>query len=235
MGRAFVRALTPTTVIGCVGVLAIGGGYAAASSGGNGAVNGCVQKRSHVLYKAPCHKGDAKLSWAQAGPTGATGATGPTGATGKTGDTGQTGQAGASGIVGPSYEAVRASGPLSVAHDPETYPPSPLTTIATLTIPAAGSYDIRGVTNINETGGGHSVACVLTAESDTDTGEAQVGTPWDAGVNIGTQLLHTFAAAGTVTLGCSMEGTTSADTWSARGTSIIATEVASATVSQVTS
>jgi hypothetical protein len=148
--------------------------------------------------------------------------------------TGATGPTGVSSL-GAAYEAARASGPSGVAHAASgtAFPPTPLTTVATLTGLPAGSYVIRGVTNV-KTPTGWSFICTLTAESDTNTAENEGHSGYDAGLNVTTQLLHTFAGTGTVTLGCGSEGSAGGDTWSARNTTIVAVPVTGVSVAQVT-
>jgi hypothetical protein len=132
---------------------------------------------------------------------------------------------------GTAYEAVRASGPTGVLHGTDTFPPSPLKTVATLHLPA-GSYDIRGITNVQTDE--HSMVCALTAGGNRDIAEGQVESGWDAGINLATEVLHTFTKAGVATLACASEGSTPSDTWSARNTTITANPVTSVRVSPVT-
>jgi hypothetical protein len=62
--------VTSAIAVGVIVVVAVGGGYAAASvSGGSSQIRACSQK-THVLYTGSCKKGDAKLSWNKQGPPG---------------------------------------------------------------------------------------------------------------------------------------------------------------------
>lgn len=195
--------------------------YAAAAS--PSAVAGAKAKK-HAKPKKHDSRGPA-------GPTGATGPAGPAGPAGVAGPSGRPGQTGPAGTLGPAFSAVRASGPTGQASASNTYPLTPYTTVATLVNLPAGSYDIRGITNLTDTNGG-SVVCQLMAETDTSLGENQPHSGYDSGVNVTTELLHTFTTAGTVTLSCDSEGP--GGTWSARNTSVTAVPVASVTVTPVT-
>lgn len=84
----------------------------------------------------------------------------------------------------------------------------------TLTHLPAGAYSIYGKASIDptETIGGSS-SCVLTAGSDTDTtyNAPRTDAAWDLPVQ--TELTHTFASTGTVTMTC----TAYEDTWELGG------------------
>jgi hypothetical protein len=90
-------------------VLVVGGGAYALAADTTPQITVCVAMQGGALYKAKkCAKGDAKLSWNQAGArglagrTGLSGATGPTGATGPAGNQGPAGTPGAGGTPGPA-------------------------------------------------------------------------------------------------------------------------------------
>jgi len=96
-----------------VGLLALfvalgGTSYAAVTtaSQANGLIYACVSSTSKAIklgsQKAPCPRGQRKISWNRAGTAGAIGPTGPAGTTGATGPTGLTGAKGATGPPGTS-------------------------------------------------------------------------------------------------------------------------------------
>jgi hypothetical protein len=220
-----VSKLRPWPVIAAAvvatGVASVG---ALASQTAAPAIFACAKTKGGAVHivasKTKCSKREKKLSWSATGPAGADGAPG------------QIGPAGPVWGLGGAYEANRDVGPTNVEHVIEEFPPTPLTTVATLTGLPAGTYEIRAVTNIN-TPTGHSFACTLSAGSDSNVAENEGNGEYDAGVNTTTQLLHTFAGAGSATLACASEGKAPADTWSARSTTIIAVPVAAAHVVQV--
>jgi hypothetical protein len=142
MRRVLASRGTPAALVGIVMLLIAGGGYALASVSSKN-VNACVKKHSRTLYKAPCHKGDSKISWSKtgpAGPTGAKGATGANGANGANGAPGATGATGATGFVqqgawAGSVSPIPGSGTSFVFAGPTTS----LTTTAAQNISATGS------------------------------------------------------------------------------------------------
>lgn len=71
MRRLLRRVPSPMVAVGVIALAAAaaGGAYAATSSGSK-TVHGCVAKSTRVLYLAPCHKGDKKISWNKVGPAG---------------------------------------------------------------------------------------------------------------------------------------------------------------------
>lgn len=96
MRRLLAARGVPAAILGVLALLAAGGGYAIANSGGK--VNACVHTGTRALYKAPCRKGDKKISWNQVGPRGPTGAPGTPGAQGAQG---AQGIQGIPGLPGP--------------------------------------------------------------------------------------------------------------------------------------
>ena len=96
MRRPLAVRSTPVVLVGIVVVLlAAGGGYAIARSRTK-TIRACVRHGTHMLYAAPCHRGDRRITWNTVGPRGAAG---PKGATGASGAPGQNGAAGSPGIV----------------------------------------------------------------------------------------------------------------------------------------
>jgi hypothetical protein len=91
------------TAFGVIALLALGGGYAAASSGG-GAIHACANGSNGALRLAnKCTRGERRVRWGTRGPkgnTGATGAAGPQGAQGAVGPAGPQGSVGATGASG---------------------------------------------------------------------------------------------------------------------------------------
>ena len=85
MGRLSKAAVA---VVAIALLIAGGGIYALASSGG-GTITVCVSHKGGTLYKAhKCAKHDKNLTWSKRGPAGSQGAQGPKGAPGPKGDTG---------------------------------------------------------------------------------------------------------------------------------------------------
>lgn len=64
MRRLLRRVPSPAIAIAVIALAAAAaGGAYAATNGGSNAVLGCVAKGNRALYLAPCHKGDAQISW----------------------------------------------------------------------------------------------------------------------------------------------------------------------------
>lgn len=102
---------TSAAIVGVLGVLVGGGGFAFASAGGT--INACSQKHTHVLYTGKCKRGDGKLKWNATGPRGPQGAQGAQGAKGPQGTQGAQGPqgvAGTAGAPGPSAQWALVSG-----------------------------------------------------------------------------------------------------------------------------
>lgn len=179
--------------------------FAAESSSSSATISACTKNNTGALRvvsaRARCKRGERKLTWS-------------------------------SKLPAPSrtaYEVTRAEGPLNVIHDAATFPPTPLTTVATLSKIPPGAYVITAVTNVKNPG--WSGVCTLTAGSQKDTGEFEEAAGYSAGVNVTTQLLHTFTTTGDATLACATAGKEATDEWSARNTSIVAVPEAAVSTS----
>jgi hypothetical protein len=196
-----VRKPSPGLVVAVVALVAATSGSAIAAS----AITGSQIKDGTIGVKDLSGKALAKLHGARGarGPAGNAGAQGPKGDTGPqglkgvTGATGATGAKGAKGDTGPSDA-------FSFFHDAPIALPN---TGTPLSAPlAAGSYVIVAKFWFdNDTNATSRPRCTLTADTDSDTG--MLGTSTNAASDdaaMGTlTVVHTFAQAGTVTLGCS--------------------------------
>ncbi len=186
---------------GIIGLLiAAGGGYALASSGG-GTITVCVSHKGGALYKAKkCAKHDKQLTWNKQGPPGAPGPRGLQGIQGVQGVPGNPGPSHAYSSVSSSLINMNAA----VNGD---------TTVASVNVPA-GSYAITGEAVANSNNASQtSFTCRL---------EAPLGTIVDHGpdaINLGpnTQLdrayvgvmgTATLASPGTIAVICQSTDTT---------------------------
>ena len=157
------------------------------------------------------------------GKNGTVGANGATGATGPTCPGGSPGTAGAKGEPGPSdtYE-VELSAPTSATA-------ADATQTLTLSNLPAGAYAIYGKASIApEEENTSSSECTLVAGTDSDKSFVLLSTENTFIVAVNTELTHTFASTGTVTMSC----LAFADKWflesesgSIGGTRIVATRV----------
>lgn len=183
--------------------------FAAESSSSSATITACAKSHTGALRvagaRAKCKRGERKLTWSTKLP-----------APSRT-----------------AYEVARPKGPTEVPHGPESFPPTPQTAVETLSQIPPGSYEITAATNINNPG--WSGACTLTVGTQTDTAEFEGHEGYDAGVNVTTQLLHTFTSTGSATLACATEGKLATEKWSARNTSIIAVPEAAVSTSTDTS
>lgn len=119
---------------------------------------------------------------------------------GPPGAQGQTGPSGAAGPAGPSDAYSRfLNGPLAV--------PSSPTTLTSLTIPVAGKYVAWGKAYFTNSGVATTgtVTCLLAAGTDNDSSQSWVGSGFN--FTLDTNVVHEFAAAGTVDLKCAYAGT----------------------------
>ena len=89
----------PAALVGVLMLLMAGGGYALAG-GGAGTIRVCLRKGTRIMYGAPCHRHDHRLSWSRSGRQGRTGQAGRAGPPGATGAPGPTGPAGPQGVTG---------------------------------------------------------------------------------------------------------------------------------------
>lgn len=118
------------------------------------------------------------------GPAGAPGAAGPAGA------------AGTAGPAGPSDAYSRfLNGPIAV--------PAASTTLANLSIPQAGKYAIWAKAYFTSSGSGIAT-CQLVAGGDSDQGVVYAATA--APEDMSTNVVHEFAAAGSVDFKCATPG-----------------------------
>jgi hypothetical protein len=117
----------------------------------------------------------------------------PAGAAGPAGPAGAAGAAGAAGPAGPSDAYARfLNGPLVV-------PPAPAT-LANLAVPQAGKYVVFAKVFIAQSGGSATIACTLVAGTDSD--ESRVGLLAGQNGTLALNVVHEFAAAGSVDLQC---------------------------------
>ena len=169
---------------------------------------------------------NAKHRTVKRGPRGKQGKRGPRGPVGARGPIGPIGPA---GPVGPSnvFEAVNNGPTTSTADGTEK-------TVATLANLPAGAYAITAKANITRLAGGLPGVggCTLTAETDSDGGNTTLQNGLSIGSTVSTQLTHTFAGTGTVSLSCTANGGTSQ--WLASQNRIMAVKVATATRTIVT-
>jgi hypothetical protein len=120
---------------------------------------------------------------------------------GAQGPKGEKGEKGDRGAPGPStvYAGSSAADFIGLAS-----PPSPV-----LSIPVpAGSYAIQAKLNSFSQGGADIVRCRLNAGDDFDSEDATIGDEAGAteSASIAMQVVHTFSAAGTVSITCLGEG-----------------------------
>lgn len=121
---------------------------------------------------------------------------GPAGPAGPAGPPGPAGAAGAAGPAGPSDAYARfLNGPIAV--------PAAATNLTSLSIPAAGKYVVWAKAFFASTGAG-VVSCALVAGADNDQTQTwvQSGLPFAMPLNV----VHEFAAAGSVDFRCAYPG-----------------------------
>jgi len=125
--------------------------------------------------------------------------------------------------------ADKANAAFSTFHDAGLDFPNSLGTIATLNIPAAGSYVINAkfwALNVSATNNTTS-RCTLTAGGDVDNQQFDAsGNPLGDTTPVPMQLVHTFAAPGSVLLACTDSGIGQVE---AHDTKITAVQVADLT------
>jgi hypothetical protein len=122
--------------------------------------------------------------------------------------------------------AITANKAFSGFHDASIALPNSLAPIATLNIPAAGSYVINAKLSAHNSSSTSSpgATCTLTAGGDFDTLPFDVdGSTNDDDEAVAMQVVHTFTAPGSVTLRCTDNGTGDVG---ARFTKITAVQVA---------
>jgi hypothetical protein len=192
------------------------------------------------------------------GPRGLRGLRGPAGAPGKPGAAGKPGARGVRGVAGKpgtnGTPGANGQGPaiaVSNVTGLTTTSPTDVTphTLATLTIPAAGSYTAQATVVAHVTGGSNEglTHCTLTAHTTgasvtgDDVDGASASLQSSASVALGTATLpllvtHTFSGPGTIALACEQSGLLGGgalfDWTQAR---IVATQVSTLTSSAVTS
>ena len=139
--------------------------------------------------------------------------------------------AGSADVAGKAFEATRDSGPGNITGQTA----ATATPVATLSGLPAGAYVINAKNVVDALSSPDTlVTCRLTAESDFDESSSWMGTP-SGGGTVGdvfraafpTELTHTFAGPGTVTLSCYKAGT--AGNHAVSNARIIANRVASET------
>ncbi len=185
--RGTTRRPSPALVVASVALfVALGGTSIAAVTAAlpRGSV-GTVQLKQNAVTGAKVRNGSLLRADFKGGqiPAGAQGAAGP---------------AGPQGDTGPSNAYARSvDGPIAI--------PVTGTTLATLTIPQAGSYVISAKTYV--TGSTTSiVTCRLEAGGDVDQSQTLSGVV-GASFTLALLVVHTFAAPGTVDLKCSAAAT----------------------------
>src|SRR5215212_3985641 len=130
------------------------------------------------------------------GPRGFRGPTGPRGLAGPAGTAGTAGPAGAAGAAGPigptDANSRFLNGPLAL--------PAALTTVANLSIPAAGKYVVSAKAYFTATAGVPLITCQLVAGGNLDQSQAWTvaGAPRTMILNV----VNEYAAAGSVDLRC---------------------------------
>lgn len=178
-------------VVACIALVfaMTGAGYAAGMLGPNTVGTKQLKKNAVISSKVKngsLLKADFKAGQLPAGPQGPAGAPGAPGATGA---------AGAAGARGPSdsYEHKLSAAVTSAANTPKTI---------TLSNLPAGSYAIFGTAVLGSTAGSarSSSRCILAAEGDSDYSWERLDDGFYGGIN--TELVHTFASTGTVTMTC---------------------------------
>jgi hypothetical protein len=195
---------TPSLCVALAALAAAMGGAYAATRGTPGPISACVHHAGGGLYVAHrCQRGDARLSWDVTGPAGALGPEGPAGPSGTSGPPGPIGSPGPPGPPGPN-DAISGhqDGPVPVT--------GPLTTIAYLPIPSAGSYVVFAKADLfDHLGYGEDPRCELVARDNAIEGDPSPGvdqastTIEDLGSAIVTlNVAKTFTKAGTVELQC---------------------------------
>jgi hypothetical protein len=201
-----LRRLSPGLIVAVIALIAALSGSAIAAS----AITGSQIKDGTIGVGDLSKKAVAKLHGArgQRGQAGNTGPQGPKGDTGATGPQGPKGDAGAAGLQGlqglPGQKGdTGPSDAFSFTHDADIALPN---TSTPLSAPlAAGSYVILAKFVFdNDSDFTSRPTCTLTAGTDTDVG--QLGTSSNSASDdaaMGTlTVAHSFADAGTVTLGC---------------------------------
>jgi hypothetical protein len=230
MGRFFTRRPSPAMVVGFIALVAALSGTAVALPGvnlidsgdiKNGQVKGKDIGRSAVTGKKVKNGSltGADVKDESLTPSDFNGSVqGPPGPPGPPGD------------PGPSNvrEAIRTSGPTAIPAS------SSLTTVATMSNIAPGSYVIYGKFTMLHSGADANTRCELTAGDKTDASRTRIlGGSLETHT---TELVQTFASTGTATLGCAANagswagGTTGPESTSAR---IIAIKVGSASTEVV--
>jgi hypothetical protein len=183
-----VRRPSPGLIVAVIALIAAMSGSAIAAS----AITGSQIKDGTIGVKDLSKKAVAKLH----GARGQTGRSGDRGAQGPKGDPGADGLRGSKGDTGPSDA-------FSFFHDADIALPN---TNTPLSAPlAAGSYVILAKFVFdNDSNFTSRPTCTLTAGTDTDVGE--LGTDSNAASDDAAMatltVVHSFASAGTVTLGC---------------------------------
>ena len=178
-------------------LVAGGGAYALASSGG-GTITVCVSHKGGALYRAKkCAKHDKQLSWNKQGPQGATGPRGLQGAPGTP------------GTPGPSHAYSSVSSSLINMNATA----SGDTTVASVNVPA-GSYAITGGAVANSNNGAQtSFTCRLEAPLGTivDHGPDAINLGSNANLDrayVGVMGTATLASPGTIAVICDATDTT---------------------------
>ncbi len=177
-----------------VAVLALAASAGLTLASGSGTIKVCVAHHGGGLYKAShCARHDHSLSWNAQGPAGRNGSTGSNGTNGTNGVNGTNGQ-------GPGYSAFNNATVTLTATDQD---------IATLQVPAAGSYAINA--KLLAYGGTSSTSvvaqCTLTAGGDTDSSTAQIaGASGHIRSTVPLQVVHIFTGPGTAVVTCNDGG-----------------------------
>ena len=151
------------------------------------------------------------------GPQGPPGPQGPQGPQGLQGLQGPQGNPGTNGD-GSAYAVFNDAGSTGTG----------AVTLATLTVPSAGTYVIHGTVRLsNPSGSSIASTCTLTAGGDTDTAMSLFNISGaGATATLPVEVVHTFAAAGSAQLACKSVESISTTYSNAK---IIAVQVTSAT------
>jgi hypothetical protein len=180
---------SPAMIVACVALLAAlaGTGVAAVKVLAPANSVGSLQVINQSLKRADFAPGQLPR-----GLRGLRGLAGPAGAAGPAGPAGAAGAAGAQGPAGASDAYSRfLNGPIAI--------PASLTTLATLAIPQAGNYVVFGKAYF-DSGAGVTTTCRLNAAGDTDQSQAWASSTFPESVAL--NVVHNFAAAGTVEFQC---------------------------------
>lgn len=204
---ARIRKLRPTPAM-AVALLALatgtsGGAYAAVQVS-SPTISACVHHGGGGLYSAhTCTHGDRRLSWNATGPEGPPGAPG---FQGPAGPAGPAGAAGPPGVTGPNDAfSGHKAGPVAI---PVT---EDFSTIASLPIPAGGSYVIVAKTDLqNLDGFGEGVICELVASvirldgsrRDTEVDRTVAPMQPHGGTEVVLNVADQLSGAGTADLEC---------------------------------